>query len=195
MAISKTSKLLNYVNHRVRVTLQDGRALIGRFLAFDRHLNLVLADTEEIRLVGKHNASAAADANARSIRRVLGLVLVRGIEVVNLTIEGPPAAVHTPVVPAGGVPTGQGVARAVGRGAPPAPPRPASGAPAGLAGPVRGVGGPQPGFMMGAPPPGMPPPPFRPGMPPPPSMPPPPGMQPPPPGMPPPPPGMPPPPQ
>jgi len=42
--------MLNYVNYRMRVTLLDGRAIVGRFMAFDRHMNLVLSDCEEWRL-------------------------------------------------------------------------------------------------------------------------------------------------
>ena len=105
-----------------------------RFLAFDRHFNLVLADTEEYRKLppkkGKSEAevtqkSSSADLEAmwryacplqlpihifcnrshspssrklmtrqravqREERRVLGLLLLRGDEIVSLTIEGPP---------------------------------------------------------------------------------------------------------
>jgi small nuclear ribonucleoprotein (snRNP)-like protein len=49
MAVSKTSKMLNYVNYRMRVTLTDTRQIVGRFMAFDRHMNLVLSDAEEFR--------------------------------------------------------------------------------------------------------------------------------------------------
>ena len=43
--MSRTSKFLQWINYRVRVTIQDSRMLVGTFLAFDKHLNLVLGDT------------------------------------------------------------------------------------------------------------------------------------------------------
>jgi len=43
--------MLSLINWRLKVTLSDGRALVGQMLAFDRHMNLVLADCEEFRRV------------------------------------------------------------------------------------------------------------------------------------------------
>jgi len=208
MVVSKTSKMLQYINYRMRVTILDGRQIVGRFMAFDRHMNVVLGDAEEFR---KLPPKTGLTEEERQTRRVLGFLLVRGEEVVSLTVEGPPPQEDKRAKKASVAP-GAGVGRAMGRGMPAA-----SAPPVGLAGPVRGVGGPSAAQMApsmqappvmappmagmpppgvrppGMPPPGMPPPGFRPGMPmpgmgmPPPGMPPPgfrPGM--PPPGMPPP---------
>jgi len=191
MSINRQSKMLQHINYRMRVTISDQRHLIGRFMAFDRHMNLVLGDCEEYRKI----TNKKKGGEEREEKRMLGLVLVRGETVVSLSVEGPP-----PKEKEGKMTGGPGVGRAAGRGLPTAP----MGAPqAGLSGPVRGVGGPDPSMMQpqasgapvsygrgSAPPPGMRPPPPGMGAPPGMGMPPP-GMRPPAPGMGAPPPGMP----
>lgn len=173
VAVNRQSKMLAFINARVRVTIVDGRHIVGRFLAFDRHMNLVLADAEEFRRLKKKKTSDTNDDNeslnnGEDVRRVLGFVLLRGEEVVSLAVEGPPVRVKKikPLQAAadgggGGIPLGAGVARPAGRGAPmPGMMMPSSGAAAAVGQPL--AGGPPPGMMM--PPPG-----FRPGMGPPPT--------------------------
>ncbi|KAL7536133.1 hypothetical protein ACHAXR_006935, partial [Thalassiosira sp. AJA248-18] len=161
----KGSKLLRYIEHRLRIQLIDNRTIIGTFLAFDKHLNLVLVDTEEYRTLNKNRAAILEE---RQEKRSLGLIILRGENVVSMAVEGPPP----PSVnkKAGGVGSGgPGMARGVGRGSLPPPPPMGGmpppmmgGAPMGLgAAPVHGVGGMAPPGM------GMPPPPMGRGMPPP----------------------------
>ena len=165
VAVKRTTKMLSFINHRIRATIVDGRQIVGRFVAFDRHMNLVLADSEEFRkLPSKKKKSKTKSDNKEDeedaggdVRRVLGFVLLRGEEVVSVAVEGPPIRVKKILSNTrgaeGGIPGGGG-ARAAGRGAPMMMP--------GMM-PPPGLGQQQPG---GSGPPGMmmPPPGFRPGM-------------------------------
>ena len=150
-------------------------------MAFDRHMNMVLGDSEEFRQRKAKKGQGITEVKEE--KRALGLIILRGDSIVSMTIEGPPPPEAADRVLAGG----PGAARAVGRGLPVAPPAAAH---AGLAGPVYGVGGVNPAMMgmprgpamMGMPPGMMPPGMMPPGMMPPGMMPPgmmPPGMMPP----------------
>lgn len=135
----------------MRVTLMDGRQMTGQLLAFDKHMNLVLADTEEFRRLKrkttKPSAPGASTPTTQTVeseeKRTLGLTIVRGAQIVSLSVESaPPADPSTRLGKAstGGLPSGltsgPGVSRPAGRGA----------APSSLAGPAAGVG------LGGAPP-------------------------------------------
>lgn len=86
--------MLGLINWRLKVTLNDGRALTGQMLAFDRHMNLVLADCEEFRRVRPKKKAGEAEAGPeQEIKRTLGLVILRGETVVSLSVEGPPPVV------------------------------------------------------------------------------------------------------
>jgi small nuclear ribonucleoprotein B and B' len=142
--------MLNFINARMRVTVQDSRVLVGTFMAFDKHMNIVLGDCEEQRRVKVKKGTNGSGAEEVEERRQLGLVLLRGENVVSIQIESLPKSVKAAAA------GGPGSATAMGRGAPIAgagmPIGAAMGmgaAPMGLAGPVRGVGGPAPGGMMG----------------------------------------------
>ena len=161
MVVSRTSKMLAYINYRMRVTILDGRQIVGRFMAFDRHMNLVLGDAEEFR---KLPPKKGLSEEERQTRRVLGFLLLRGEEVVSLTVEGPPPQVDKRAQ-AQTAPAGPGSGKAAGRGMPGGMP---GAPPPGLAGPAHGVGGPmaaqmQPRPQFSAPPQGVMRPPGMPG--------------------------------
>ncbi|RKF72713.1 Small nuclear ribonucleoprotein-associated protein B [Golovinomyces cichoracearum] len=182
---NKQGKMAGLVNWRLRVTLQDGRQQVGQMLAFDKHMNLVLADTEEFRRVKRKatkgaSAPGADNSSAPFVeteeKRALGLIILRGAHVISLSVESPPPAdpaarlgTNAPGGTASALAAGAGIARPIGRGAP-----------VGLTGPAvtaasSGFGAPgfpgAPGIGRGAPPPpfgGFPPPGFSAQAPPPP---------------------------
>ena len=85
--------MLGLINWRLKVTINDGRALTGQMLAFDRHMNLVLADCEEFRRVRPKKKPGEETAPEQEMKRALGLVILRGETVVSLSVEGPPPVV------------------------------------------------------------------------------------------------------
>ena len=157
----KGSKLQNLIDYRVRITMNDGRQLTGLLMAFDKFMNLVLADTEEFRCIKRRSTTKAhtvAGDVEQEEKRTLGLVILRGEQVVSLSVDALPISENTgqlaPIQP------GFGTAKAIGRGISAAN---VAVPPAGLSGPTRGVGGAIPpafgrGFTPMAAPPGRPPP-------------------------------------
>ena len=142
------------------MTLVDGRTISGTFLAFDKHLNLVLSDTEEFRTLRKKGDRSAV-VEERQEKRNLGLIILRGENVVSIAVEGPPPPSISGRLPPGG----PGIAVGAGRGSTTTVMNPGGGAaPLGLgAAPVHGVGMGLPPGGTGAPPGmgrGMPPPRF-----------------------------------
>jgi small nuclear ribonucleoprotein B and B' len=83
--------MLGLINWRLKVTINDGRAFIGQMLAFDKHMNLVLADCEEFRHVRpKKKPGESESGPEQEMKRSLGLVILRGETVVSISVEGPP---------------------------------------------------------------------------------------------------------
>ncbi|KAI4159069.1 MAG: hypothetical protein LQ342_006915 [Letrouitia transgressa] len=137
--------------------------MVGQMLAFDKHMNLVLADAEEFRRTRKlqKRAQSAPGSNAPALmeteeKRGIGLAIIRGTHIVSCSVEGPPPAdpsARLGTSAAGGTggapPTlasGPGISRPAGRGLG-----------LGLGGPAAGVGGPPPpGGFPGFPPGGFP---------------------------------------
>jgi small nuclear ribonucleoprotein B and B' len=54
--------------------------MVGTFLAFDKHMNIVLADTEEFRITKSKKTGVQ-----KQIKRTLGLVIIRGENIISLT--------------------------------------------------------------------------------------------------------------
>ncbi|CAJ1405619.1 unnamed protein product [Effrenium voratum] len=127
----RNTRMAQWIDYRVRVTISDQRMLVGTFMAFDKFMNVVLADCEEFRKI----KSKGRKDEEKEVKRTLGFVVLRGETIVSLMAEAPPPT--GPKKP--DIQPGPGRGQVAGRGMPAAP---LSSAPAGLAGPVRGVGGP-----------------------------------------------------
>ncbi|KJP89851.1 hypothetical protein AK88_00562 [Plasmodium fragile] len=82
--MGKNSRLENWLQYRVRVTVSDTRYFVGTFLSYDRHMNIVLVDAEEFRRVKSQENSS------KEIKRVIGLILIRGENIVSFTAERAP---------------------------------------------------------------------------------------------------------
>ncbi len=91
----------SFLNYRVRVALHDNRELVGTLTAFDRHMNLVLVDTEEFRSLKR-----STESQPREMKRVLGLVVLRGESVLHVFPEAPPLKDKKKLEPTGNLAMG-----------------------------------------------------------------------------------------
>jgi len=165
--------MLALIHYRLRVTLNDSRILIGQMLAYDKHMNLVLAECEEFRTIktkkrkgaeggGGDEDGTGSNNNEQEIKRMLGLVILRGETIVSLSVEGPPPVTDDskgPQILPGtgrGIPAGRGIGLAPPPGLMRGQAMPFARPPGGPPGMVPPQGMRQPGFPPGGMP-GMPP--------------------------------------
>mmetsp|Transcript_126173 Transcript_126173/g.252030 ORF Transcript_126173/g.252030 Transcript_126173/m.252030 type:complete len:189 (-) Transcript_126173:39-605(-) len=149
-------KLAQFFNWRVSVTLTDGRVFVGVLMAVDRHVNLVLSNTEEYR---KYKVKGKPEG--KELKRMLGFIVLRGAGVLYVQPEAqgkeelvetdkPKKAKASPKAAPGasGTAPAEGVPGMLPPGLLPGLP---GGLPAGLPGGLAGLRPPMPGL------PGMPP--------------------------------------
>lgn len=97
VTITRNTRMSDLLNYRIRITIIDGRTYVGQLLAFDKHMNLVVADTEEARITKKSYQELAKNKVGGQVKviedkRFLGLIILRGEQVVNLTVISGPTA-------------------------------------------------------------------------------------------------------
>ena len=91
--VSKKTKLADLMHYRLKISTVDNRHFVGQLLAFDKHMNLVLSDTEEFRVTKKSLQELKKTNNANSIteeKRSMGLIILRGDQIISTSIESPP---------------------------------------------------------------------------------------------------------
>eukprot|EP01064_Diplonema_japonicum_P026323 TRINITY_DN3773_c3_g1_i1.p1 TRINITY_DN3773_c3_g1~~TRINITY_DN3773_c3_g1_i1.p1 ORF type:complete len:202 (+),score=20.88 TRINITY_DN3773_c3_g1_i1:131-736(+) len=161
--MNKRSRMVSYVGATIKCTIQDGRMLKGTFLAYDRCLNMVIADVEEVRTVRTKKTKKGGGVSEKEETRTLGLLLLRGESVLSITVEGglpktgsapaPEMPKFPPGMPPGMIPPpGMMPPGAMGRPPPGMPPGMMPGMPPPGMYPPPGM---PPGMMPGMPPPGM----------------------------------------
>lgn len=93
-SVKQNSRLSNLVGYRLRIITQDGRVYIGELMAFDKHMNVVLKNCMEERVprtqIDKLRRDLT-DAAVKVERRVLGLTILRGEQILSTVVEDKPA--------------------------------------------------------------------------------------------------------
>ena len=74
------SKMFDYINQKIRLVMTIDRFVVGTLLAFDRHMNIIMCDAEETRVVFRGKSPT-------DVHRPLGLILLRGESVTSISLE------------------------------------------------------------------------------------------------------------
>lgn len=97
--VPKNMRLETLLNYKVRVTTSNSSTFVGTLLSYDKFMNLVLAECEEFRLLQKSKKyldkvknGEVDQSKVKEQKRLLGLVILRGENVVSVVAEAAPNA-------------------------------------------------------------------------------------------------------
>ncbi|CAD5206744.1 unnamed protein product [Bursaphelenchus okinawaensis] len=145
MTIGKNNKMMAHLGYRMKVIVQDSRTFVGYFKAFDKHMNVILSDCEEVRKIKPKPGKKLVNEEEK---RTLGLILLRGDKIISISVDGPAQKDDDSRVPKAGGTGGPGQARPANRTVPQVP----AGAPIGMQGALGGHGVPNMQQPYGVPP-------------------------------------------
>lgn len=97
--VPKNTRLETLLNYKVRVTTSKNSTFMGTLLSYDKFMNLVLVECEEFRLLQKTKKyldqvknGDVDQSKVKEQKRLLGLVILRGENVVSVVAEAAPNA-------------------------------------------------------------------------------------------------------
>lgn len=99
--VPKNTRLETLLNYKVRVTTSNTSTFVGTLLSYDKFMNLVLVECEEFRLLKKsktyldqvkNNDGEVDQSKIKEQKRLLGLVILRGENIVSVVAEAAPNA-------------------------------------------------------------------------------------------------------
>lgn len=89
--IKKNTRLSDLIDYKLRVITSDNKDYIGELMAFDKHMNLILKNCVEERIPKSQKLSLKLkQEDPRKEMRTLGLIIIRGENIVSTTIEDKP---------------------------------------------------------------------------------------------------------
>lgn len=95
--IPKNTKLDTLLYYKVRVTTSNMSTFVGTLISYDKYMNLVLNECEEFRLhkkskqyLAQEKAGSIDETKIKEQKRLLGLVILRGENVISVVAEAAP---------------------------------------------------------------------------------------------------------
>lgn len=101
--VPKNTRLETLLSYKVRVTTSNNSSFIGTLLSYDKFMNLVLTECEEFRLQSKskkylkdlknkgvENDNEIDESKIKEQKRLLGLVILRGENIISIVAESAP---------------------------------------------------------------------------------------------------------